>query len=68
MVLSYVDRCGHLSVLITLDPVLFVANGAYRCHSCISSFFFPPTTVPPRNHMRRTDFHVELALAQDFCS
>lgn len=68
MVLSYVGRCGHLSVLIPLDPVLFVANGAYRCHSYISSYFFPPTAMPTRNHMRRTDLHVELALARDFCS
>lgn len=40
MVLSYVDRCGHLSALINLDPVLFVANSAYECNSFIVSLFF----------------------------
>lgn len=28
----------------------------------------PPHALPPRNQTRMTDFHVELALAQDFCS
>lgn len=40
MVLSYVHRRGHLSVLISLDLVLIVANGAYGCHSVILSLFF----------------------------
>lgn len=41
MVLSDVDRCGHLSVLINLEPVLFVANSAYGCNSFIFSLFLP---------------------------
>lgn len=70
MVLSYVDRCGHLSVPIdNPDPVLFVVNGAYRCHSFIFfSLFFSPNALPPRNSIRMTDFHVGLSLAQNFCS
>lgn len=72
MVLSYVDRCGHLSVPINNpDPVLFMVNGAYRCHSFIFSLslsFFSPNALPPRKPIRMTDFHVGLSLAQNFCS
>ena len=67
MVLSDVDRCGHLSVLINLEPVLFVANSAYGCNSFIFSLVLP-NALPPRNHIRKTDVHGGLSLAQDFGS
>lgn len=59
------DRCGHLSVLIHLDPVLFVANGAYRCHFFISSLFLSLMhCLQGVSHSRMMGFYVGLSLAQ----